>query len=310
MAGITAPLIIPIRPLEGTVAPEDLAGAGSRFVTLGGLKLHTRESGSGGSSFLLLHGHLHSLETWSDIAPSLAKLGRTISWDRPGFGLSSRPSVWRGPNPYAPETQAAAIPDLMHVFGVSRATLIGASTGAAVAARAAERYPEGIERLVLVSPVTAGHGSRVWQRLFMSTPQMTRLGPALLRARAAEEIERLFRASWHDPSRITPQRWEAYRTLLKVHDWDRALWEETRTARRFDELCRVDRLRVPTLVVAGEDDRVAGTQAIIGLAASIPHAHLALLPGCGHLPQEEDPQAFVAALREFLELPPPAAATV
>jgi pimeloyl-ACP methyl ester carboxylesterase len=305
MAGVTAPLIVPIRPLEGTVAPEDLADSESRFVLDGGLKLHTRQSGSGDGAFLLIHGHLHSLETWRDVAPLLGEIGRVVSWDRPGFGLSTRPlpGRYKGPNPYASETQADGIPGLMDMLGVGRATLIGASTGAAIAARAAERFPERFDRLVLVSPVISGHGTQRWLRIFMSTPQMKRLGPVLLRAKITEELERLFTASWHDPSRITPERWEIYRRLFRVHDWDRGLWEEARTARKFEELCRAEQLRVPTLVVAGDHDRVAGTQAIIRLAASIPHAYLALLPECGHLPQEEDPPAFVAALREFINLP-------
>jgi pimeloyl-ACP methyl ester carboxylesterase len=305
MAGVTAPLIVPIRPLEGTVAPEDLADSGSRFVLDGGLKLHTRQSGSGDGAFLLIHGHLHSLETWRDVTPLLCELGRVISWDRPGFGLSSRPMPGqiKGPNPYASETQTNGIPRLMDVLGVDRATLIGASTGASIAARAAERFPDRFDRLVLVSPLTSGHGARRWLRIFMSTPQMKRLGPVLLRAKVTAELERLFTVSWHDPSRITPERWEIYRRLLRVNDWDRGLWEEARTARKFEELCRPEQLRVPTLVVAGEHDRVAGTQTIIRLAASIPHAHLALIPECGHLPQEEGPRAFVTALREFLDLP-------
>ncbi len=59
-------------------------------------------------------------------------------------------------------------------------------------------------------------------------------------------------------------------------------------------------IAIPTLVLAGEADRVTPPAASRAMAALIPHARLAILPGCGHLPPLERPHAVTAELRNWL----------
>jgi pimeloyl-ACP methyl ester carboxylesterase len=59
-------------------------------------------------------------------------------------------------------------------------------------------------------------------------------------------------------------------------------------------------LRIPTLVAAGEGDVLTPPALAEEMAAAIPSARLALLPGCGHLPPLEDPEATTALLRAWL----------
>jgi pimeloyl-ACP methyl ester carboxylesterase len=60
---------------------------------------------------------------------------------------------------------------------------------------------------------------------------------------------------------------------------------------------------VPTLVITGDDDRIVPTEDSLKLADEIPGAELAILPNCGHLPQEECPQKFLETVTDFTQRP-------
>jgi pimeloyl-ACP methyl ester carboxylesterase len=60
-------------------------------------------------------------------------------------------------------------------------------------------------------------------------------------------------------------------------------------------------IRVPTLLIAGADDRTAPASVLERMAQSIPGAEYVLLPGCGHLGPMDQPDEFNEALRGFLE---------
>lgn len=57
---------------------------------------------------------------------------------------------------------------------------------------------------------------------------------------------------------------------------------------------------MPILVIAGDDDRVVPTAQSIRLASDLCHAELVVAPRCGHVPQEECPTAFLAAVTAFV----------
>ena len=108
------------------------------------------------------------------------------------------------------------------------------------------------------------------------------------------------RKAWHDPTRITPDVYAGYRKPLQARDWDKALWDFTLADRDPGIEKRASRLATPTLVITGADDRIVPTQHTIDLAARIPGSSLVVLPDCGHVPQEECPEPFMDAVREFL----------
>jgi pimeloyl-ACP methyl ester carboxylesterase len=59
------------------------------------------------------------------------------------------------------------------------------------------------------------------------------------------------------------------------------------------------------LVITGDDDRIVPTNQSIRVASEIPGAQLVVIPQCGHVPQEEQPDLFMAAVASFLaQLPP------
>ncbi len=305
MAGLTAPLLVPLPPLEGTAPPESLADPESRFVRIGSVNVRYKRRGDRRPLFLMLHGYLRTLHSWHRLFEPIGEIGTGVAYDRPAFGLSSRPMPgdWRGRSPYGYRAQAEMAVQLIDALGFDRAILIGHAMGAHVAALTAKLHPERVDRLVLVAPEPAGPGRRAWQRLFMATPQMRRLGPVMLRNRVTRQIEEMFQKSWYRPEEIPPETRREYLGLFRVNDWDRALWELAQATESLENSLELETLEMPTLVVAGEKDVVAQTERIVRLTASIPHAHLALIPEAGHAPQEETPVAVVDAIKEFLATP-------
>lgn len=301
---LAGPFLVPVPPLEDTVPAEMLADPDSRFVEVEGITIHYKQMGEGEPVMLLLHGFGASTFSWREVMEPLAAVGSVIAFDRPAFGLTERPmrdtEAWPGYNPYSYDVQPRLTTGLMDALGVDSAILVGNSAGGTVAVLTALTYPERVEALVLVSAaVYVGGGSPPLLRPLLRTPQVDRLGPLL--ARGIRSQSRSFGLSaWHDPSRIPSDFWEGYERPLQVENWDRALWELTRSAERPALAERLDEIRLPVLVITGDDDRIVPTDQSIRLSEELPNARLAVLQACGHIPQEECPQPWLEAFEVFL----------
>jgi pimeloyl-ACP methyl ester carboxylesterase len=298
---LLGPLLIPLPALEGVSPPQQLAGPDSRFANLEGLAVHYQAAGDGEQALILLHGFASSTFSWRDVMQPMADQGcQVIAYDRPGFGLTERPVDWEGENPYSPAMQQKLLLALMEHAGIERAVLVGNSAGGAAAVQFALEHPERVESLVLVDPAiyTQGGGPG-WIKPLLRTPQGQRLGLLLVRRFSVTGLD-FARSAWHNPERITPEIWEGYTLPLQAENWDRGLWEFTLASESPDLMSRLDELRLPVLVITGDDDRIVPTEDSIRLAQEIPGAELVVIPSCGHVPHEECPSEFLEAVKEFL----------
>lgn len=302
LALLVGPFLIPVPPLTDTVSERELADPDSLFIPVGELTVHYKEMGTGEPVFILLHGFGASVFSWREVMQPFSELGRVIAYDRPAFGLTSRPmpGEWRGENPYSPEAQAAIVIGLMDALGIEQAYLVGNSAGGTVSVYTALTYPQRVSGLILVdAAIYTGGGSPAWARPLLGTPQMRHLGPLLAR-QIATSGDDFIRTAFHDPSLVTPQVLEGYRKPLRAHNWDRALWELTAASRPLGLAERLGELSLPVLVITGDDDRIVPTEESIRLGGDIPGASLVVIPNAGHLPHEEKPEAFMQAVRAFL----------
>lgn len=299
---LVGPFLVPIPPLAGTVLPEQLADSDGRFVEVDGLQVHYKSAGQGEPTLVLLHGFAASVFSWREVMIPLAEKGTVIAFDRPAFGLTERPlrDQWQGKNPYSAEAQADLTIALLDKLGVKEAILVGNSAGGTIATLGALRYPDRVRALVLVdAAIYESGGTPAWIRPLLGLPQADRLG--LLLARSFATLgEDLGRSAWYDPSKIKPEVWEGYRKPLQVENWDRALWELTRASRPLGLEKRLGDVRMPTLVVTGDNDRIVPTKQSVLLASKLPNARLVVIPNCGHVPQEECPDAFLEAMNDFV----------
>lgn len=300
---IIGPLVVPLPALSDTVPPEQLADPDSQFVDIDGVTVHYKEAGQGDTALLLLHGFASSTYSWREVMEPLAEDARIVAFDRPAFGLTERPMPGDFPdgvNPYTADAQVDLTVGLMDALGIERGVLVGNSAGGTIATYTALRYPERVQALVLVdAAIYEGGGSPGWIRPLLTTPQARRIGPLLVR-NIRDWGYQFGQSAWHDPARFTDEIWANYSKPLQAENWDRALWELTQASRPLGLDQRLEELAVPVLVITGDDDRIVPTEQSIRLAGEIPGAELVVIPNCGHVPQEECPDAFLAAMAEFL----------
>jgi pimeloyl-ACP methyl ester carboxylesterase len=313
---VVVPLVWPVPELTDTVDPKTLADTDSRFIDIDGLSVHykawswpqvgaTAEPTRVPEAFILLHGFGASSFSWQPVAGRLGESMPVVAFDRPAFGLTSRPLSWAGRDPYSPEYQADLVVKLMDRLGIERAVLIGHSAGGQIAALTSARHPERVRALVLEDAAIFAGGSPTWIAPLLRTPQMMRIGPLLSRQLAGQPGTDFIRSAWHDPSKITASTFEGYRKPLRSKDWDRALWLLTVAPRPSDVPGIVATIRVPTLVLTGDDDRIVPPADSARVAALVAGARLVTVRDCGHLPHEERPDEFMAAVSDFLDGVPP-----
>jgi pimeloyl-ACP methyl ester carboxylesterase len=296
------PYFLPVTPLVGTVPPEQLADPDSRFIKVNGIKLHVKVVGTGDPVYLLLHGFGAYYYSWREVITPLAARGTVVVVDRPGYGLTEkiRPTGQGVDNPYSVDGQVVLFWALLDQLGFKRAILVGNSAGGTVALQMALLHPERVQGLVLVdAAIYTSHGISSWLQPVLSSRWAYRIGLYVARSLAGR-AEQLGQLAWHDPSRQPANYLAAYRKQLQVADWDVGLWESTRAARQLDQEKRLVEVKLPTLVLTGDDDRIVPTADSLRLAGALPNAELVVIPSCGHLPQEEQPQEFLAALANYV----------
>lgn len=299
---IVGPFLVPVPPLAGTVPAADLADADSQFLDVSGLDIHLKTAGSGEPVFILLHGFGATLYSWHAVMPALAEMGAVIAFDRPAFGLTERPlrDEWQT-NPYTPEAQSDLVIGLMDNLNIEQAVLVGNSAGGTIATDTALRYPERVQALVLVdAAIYTGGGAPAFVRPLLQTPQMNHLGPLIARA-SVQQLAGGLDLAWHDPNNIPPETRAAYERPLQVDRWDEAFWELVAASRELKLADRLGELQMPVLVISGDDDRIVPLEDSLRLGEAIRGAETAVLPNCGHLPQEECPDAFMQAVIPFVE---------
>jgi pimeloyl-ACP methyl ester carboxylesterase len=289
--------------------PVRVAEPGSRFVSVPfagtpGIELHYLEDGEaaeGGTTFLLLHGFTFNAYTWQPQVAALAARGRTIALDQLPYGLGAKlaPGDWHGPNPYSREAQVALVLGAMDALGVERAVVVGNSSGGTLALELALAEPERVEALVLVAPWVYVHRPVIPRFVAESLP-LQRL--SLFIARKLGEDGGLLDLSYADAEGIGAERRRLARLHTHTRNWDLA-WAallNRSLSTPIEVGARLAAIARPALVLSGDADRLVPPADSRRVAERLPEGKFVLLPGCGHVPHEECPEAFAAALEKWL----------
>jgi len=300
---LVGPFLVPVTPLENTKPPEALADPDSQFTEVNNISVHYIIEGEGNPVFILLHGFGASTFSWREVMTPLSYYGTVIAYDRPAFGLTERPTLWEGDSPYSQESNIRLLSGLMDQLGVEKAVLVGNSAGGTLATAFTLAHPGRVLALIQVD-------AAIYQKMsdsslfnwLLNTPQADHIGPLFARRLVNRSGEDFIRSAWHDPNQLdaNPEILAGYRKPLMVENWDLALWELTKIYGTPDLAVRLNQIQAPTLVISGDDDRIVLVENSHRLAADIPGAELVILEACGHLPQEECPQAFMYALEDFI----------
>ncbi len=273
----------------------------SQFIEVEGLQVHLRDEGPRNDPLpiVLVHGTSASLHTWEGWATELRRTRRVIRFDRPGYGLT-------GPNAANDYRMAVYVPfvmALLDTLGVRRFVIAGNSLGGEVAWSVAHAQPQRVARLILVD--AAGYrieslsvppGFRIAGTPGLRTLMTNILPPGL--------VEQSIRGVYGDPSRVTPGLVARYTDIARREGNRQALGEAVRQhlARRgAGREQDIRTLKLPTLILWGGQDRLIPPAYAQRFAADIAGSKLVMFDALGHVPQEEDPVATLAAVQAFLQ---------
>ena len=230
-----------------------------------------------GDPVLLLHGQPGSAQDWEGVRAAMRADARTIAIDRPGWDGRTRPTGLEG--------NADAALDALRAERVERATVVGHSFGAAVAAWLAVGHPELVGSLVPVAPAANVASLNRLDRL-LAAPI---IGPVLsatvlagggLTLRTAPLRGRIAGELALDDHYLKV----AGRVLLRPASWRAFVLEQRLLLRDLPALeGKLAQITAPTKVVVGSADRIVPPAAARRLTEQIPGAELVLVDRADHL---------------------------
>jgi pimeloyl-ACP methyl ester carboxylesterase len=244
-----------------------------------------------GDPLLLVPGLGVTCRTWDPVLPELARHFTLVMVDNRGLGKSSPKRPPRTTADYSTD-----LVELLDKLNLDRAHVMGLSLGGIISQRFAVDHPSRVERLVLVSCAD-------------------RFSP-YLRQTALMLKHALLRFKWHEFARAmellgsAPEYIDANERLIEQRirdkcdgvDVDRRSVATQLRCLVSSELSPEDyKILGPTLVIAGEDDRLIPAFYAKQMADKIPGSKFVSLPHCGHNPFQERPDEVVPRIVEFLK---------
>lgn len=271
-----------------------------KFLDIDGVRLHYVESGEG-PTLVLLHGNGSMIQDFesSGLIEQAARSYRVITFDRPGYGHSSRPRdvVW------APDKQADLVHRALDQLGAGPAIVLGHSWGASVAIALALRHAASVKALVLVSgyyyptarvDVAAISGPAIpilgdVLRYTLAPLASRVLWPiALRKIFGPREIPRKFLDGFPKGLAVRPSqlRASAAESALMIPD-----------ATHFRD--KYTDLKMPVVIIAGDLDRLVDIERQSSrLHREIKHSTFHSVSGAGHMVHQTDMDAVMAAIEE------------
>jgi pimeloyl-ACP methyl ester carboxylesterase len=270
----------------------------SQFLALpDGARVHYRDRGPRNAPVLvLIHGSNASLFTWEPWTKRLDDSFRVVAIDMPDHGLTGAvPS-----HQYSQQGMVDFTKTVVDKLGLGKFAIAGNSMGGGIAARFAEENPDRVTALILVD--AAGMPSKQGDKVPLGfkiarTPVINKLMVHIL-------PRVLFKAGLNDAivrkQIITDAMIDQYWELNRMEGTPEASLE--RFGEPWDTYIKdhIGQLKMPTLILWGENDHLIPVEAAHEFAAAIPGSKLIVYPGTGHIPHEEVADQSAADVKAFL----------
>jgi pyruvate dehydrogenase E2 component (dihydrolipoamide acetyltransferase) len=255
-----------------------------RWLDVAGRRIRYVRQGDGEDAVVMVHGFGGRLENWSANQGALAEGRTVVALDLPGHGESSL-DVGTG----SLDELAAVVLAFLDALGIDRAHLVGHSMGAALGLVLADREPKRVRSLTMVGP--AGTGQKINADFIRG----------YIGARGRDEIAPLPRMLYADPGRVTDALVESVVEYKRREGVVEALtriatsrYVATPSGRTLREVVG----SVPTLVIWGREDAVIPPPPPGEFKDAGVEMHV--LPGCGHMVQEEAADEVNRLIDDFL----------
>ena len=263
------------------------------------LELHHKIYGTG-NPVLCIHGFGASLFSWRNFVDPMSAHYQLILIDLKGSGNSPKPPD----SHYSIQDHADLVYKFILDHDLKNLTLVGNSFGGALALLLSlmliDNAPGRLRALVLIDPGAFKQFIPGYVKLIgvpIIGAAVVYLAPAKFMAKS------ILNLAYYDPKKITKEQIAAYAAPLAAPGGKHALLE---TGKRIippniDELtARYKDINVPTQIIWGRQDKIISPEAADLLHAAIPGSKLEWIDQCGHVPQEERPEATVPLVLSFL----------
>ena len=273
----------------------------TREVQAGDAKIHVRVGGSG-PAVLMLHGYGETGDMWGPLAVEIAKDHTVIVPDLRGMGLSSHPEAG-----YDKKTQAGDMEAVLRSLSIERVDLVTHDIGNMVGFAFAAQYPDQVSKFVLIDAPLPGVGP--WDEI-LKNPLLWHFrfgGPDMERLVAGREriyLDRFWNEFSADPSRFDEASREHYAALYALPG---AMHSGFAQFAAFDQdaidnnafLESSGKLKMPVLAIGGE--KSFGLQMATVMRFAAVDVTEGVIPNSGHWIMEENPDATVAMVTDFLK---------
>jgi 3-oxoadipate enol-lactonase len=259
----------------------------------GSIEIYYEERGEG-DPLVLVGGITSSADVWGLMVPTLAERHRVVTPDNRGSGRTrmAEDDGERTPARFADDLLA-----LIDSLRLETVHLAGASMGGMIVQEFALRYPERLRSLTIMCSTFGGPNA------VAASPEVmiAMFSGAQAGAGETERLAALATQMHPDTPRKRAEQLAFFEATKRAHPHSKEeLARRARGLAGFDVYDRLEKLAVPTLVMAGTHDILIPTENAKLLAQRIPDARLELIEDSGHIFFAEQPDAASAALLDFI----------
>jgi pimeloyl-ACP methyl ester carboxylesterase len=284
---------IPLDELKAKYAP-----APSSFVSVDGMQVHYRDEGNSSDSIpvVLIHGTGSSLHTFEGWTGRLRENYRVITMDLPGYGLT-------GPFPsrdYSIDSYVEFLKQFLSAIGVEQCVLGGNSLGGDITWNFTAKYPEKVDKLILINSAGYPYESKSRPIAFKlaEVPVIKHffkfITPRFVVKRSVENV-------YTNPDKITESLVDRYYELTLRKGNRQAFVDRFGVEKDLDAHDKITTIQQRTLVLWGDQDRLIPVEIAQRFHQDLPNDTLAILENAGHVPMEERPEQSLDVVLSFLE---------
>ncbi len=292
LAIILALAIAALALVRGDIAYDQLqakyrASADSYMRMPDGVLVHFRDEGPrDGRVILLVHGFSASLIDWDAWAAALSTRYRVIRLDLPGHGLTEAPAGYQA----SLDRYADLVDAFLTRLSAPRVVIVGNSMGGAVAWDYAVRHGGGLDGLVLEDAAGWPHPApKTGGPVIFSLMKSPLAGAVLRHIELRPLIDQGLKSAFIDAALVTPAVVDRYADFARAPGHRAILLALTSGTPKRADPADLAALKVPTLVMHGQDDHLIAYADGQAFARAIPGAVFIGYPGVGHVPMEQIP---------------------
>ena len=253
------------------------------------IQINYELSGKKGAQVVMLsHSLSSSLLMWNPQMDALNPYFQVLRYDIRGHGGSDAPS-----GAYTLELLAEDVVKLLDALGIDRVHFVGLSLGGMIGQRLAVNASHRLKSLTLcdTAAMVPAEAQPLWQE------RMDKARKEGMKALTDQTMERWFTPSFlkQNFKILAPIREQLLATPVSGYIGC------AEAIRRLNYLEQLSKIKMPTLIMVGEDDPGTPVSASEAMQERIPNSKLVILPSARHLSNVEQAQAFNAALLKFLK---------